>query len=385
LTANEVENSYRAGVDRIPLARVLAALTVEQRQRRQQALAELARARATIGKQQAAPLTYAANPMQPGPTHLLIRGDVEKKGELLSAGGLSVVKKPSPEWGLAPDAPEGERRRKLAGWIAHADNPLTARVMVNRLWHYHFGPGIVATPSDFGYNGGRPSHPELLDWLASEFVRSGWSVKAMHRLIVTSSTYRQSGRLDARAAAVDADNRLLWRFAPRRLEGEAVRDAMLSVSDQLNRKGGGPSFRPFKVKVFNSHFYELTDPIGPEYNRRTVYRISVNSAKSPLLDAFDCPDPSVKMPRRSSTTTPLQALALMNNSFVQRQVRHFAARVRAEAGADPFAQTRRAYCLALGRDPGKEEETVAARLVREHGVEGLCWVLFNASEFLYLR
>ncbi len=331
------------------------------------------------------PLAYAANPSDPGPTHLLLRGDVEKKGERVSAGGLSAVKAPSPEWGLTPDAPERARRLRLAEWIASADNPLTARVLVNRVWYHHFGKGIVESPNDFGFNGARPTHPELLDWLARELVRGSWSLKRIHRLIVLSAAYRQSARFDPRAAAVDADNRLLWRFDPRRLEGEAVRDAMLAVSGQLTRDGGGPSFRPFKVTIFNSHFYELTDPQGPEYNRRTVYRMNVNSAKSPLLDAFDCPDPSVKTPRRGATTTPLQALALMNNSFVQRQARHFAGRVREEAGMGPEAQAARAFRLALGRGPSADELARSARLLREHGGEALCWALLNSSEFLYIK
>src|SRR5262249_16407742 len=146
--------------------------------------------------------------------------------------------------------------------------------------------GIVATPNDFGFNGERPTHPELLDWLASEFIARGWSVKKLHKLIVTSATYQQSSAYDVKAAKQDADDRLLWRFAPRRLEAEAVRDAMLASAGRLNDAVGGPSFRPFTVTVFNSHFYTLTDPDEPEYNRRTLYRINVESAKSPLLEAF---------------------------------------------------------------------------------------------------
>jgi hypothetical protein len=398
LTAKEVAASFQAGVERVPLADVLAALTPEETQRRRQLLEEQARYRADLNKLGPVPLAYAANPGQPEPTFVLMRGDVEKRGEEVSAGGLSAVRTPAPEFGLPTDAPEAERRLALARWISHPDNPLTARVLVNRVWQYHFGRGLVGTPSDFGFNGERPSHPELLDWLASEFVapspqpsppggegRVRGSIKKLHRLIVLSSTYRQSARYNETAAAVDADNRLLWRFAPRRLEGEAVRDAMLAVSGQINDQVGGPSFRPFTVKLFNSNFYDLTDPVGPEFNRRTVYRMNVNSAKSPLLDALDCPDPSVKAPRRSVTTTPLQALGLMNNSFVQRQARHFAGRVEKEAGGDLVAQVGHAYRLALGRPPSEAETRRAAALAGEHGLESLCWVLLNASEFLYLK
>jgi hypothetical protein len=340
------------------------------------------------------PAAWAAVSTTPGPTHVLIRGDVDKPAEQVGAAGLSAIRTPSSDLGLALDAPEGQRRLKLAEWIGDPLNPLPPRVLVNRVWHWHFGQGIVRTPSDFGFNGDRPSHPDLLEWLAAEFVTpaSGgrqsavWgSVKRLHRLIMTSATYQQASAFNPDAAAKDADNRLLWRFAPRRIEGEAVRDALLFVSGQLNDDMGGPGFRPFTIRIFNSHFYTLTDPLTREFNRRTVYRIAVHSAKSPLLDAFDCPDPSTKTPRRSATTTPLQALALMNNAFVLRQAGYFAERVQREAGAKPEDQVTAAYRLALGRMPTKDETGRALALVREHGVESLCWVLLNASEFLYVR
>ena len=210
-----------------------------------------------------------------------------------------------------------------AGWRTRPI-PLTARVMVNRVWHYHFGTGLVATPNDLGRNGERPSHPELLDWLAADFLAHGTSLKALHRRIMLSNTYRQSSRYDARAAAVDADDRLLWRYPARRLEAEAIRDAMLAASGLLNSQMAGPSFRPFTLTVFNSSFYNLADFGGPAYDRRTVYRININSAKDPLLETLDCPDPSVKAPRRAVTTTPLQALGLMNDPFVIRQARALA-------------------------------------------------------------
>jgi len=335
---------------------------------------------------------YAVNPVKPEPTYVLRRGDVEKPDEEVTAGALSAVKALNPDLGLTTNASDADRRRKLADWIASARNPLTARVLVNRLWQYHFGRGIVASPSDFGLNGERPSHPELLDWLASEFVASpgrqpgeAWSVKHVQRLILLSATYRQSARPNPQAAAVDADNRLLWRFAPHRLEAEAVRDAMLTVSGQLNPMMGGPSYRPFKIEVFNSTFYDLLDEATPEMQRRTVYRMSIDSAKNPLLDAFDCPDPSVKAPRRAVTTTPLQALGLMNNAFVLRQARSFGERVAREGGDNPAARVALACRLALGREPTSAEKERAVGHVRENGVESLCWVLLNASEFLYVR
>ena len=330
-------------------------------------------------------LTYGANPSPPTPTYVFARGDVEKKGEQVTAGGLSAVKSPSPDFGLALDAPEAVRRRKLAEWVADPANPLTARVLVNRVWHYHFGTGLVATPNDFGRNGDRPSHPELLDWLASDFLVNGARLKALHRRIMLSSTYRLSSRFDPKAAAIDADNRLHWRYPARRLEAEAIRDAMLLASGELNPRMTGPSFRPFKLTVFNSNFYELNDPIGPEFNRRTVYRININSAKDPLLETLDCPDPSVKTPRRAITTTPLQALGLMNDSFVLRQSRHLAERIHALAESNITDQIKLAYRISLGRNPSAQETERAASLVAEAGLSELAWVLFNSSEFLYIR
>jgi hypothetical protein len=317
---------------------------------------------------------------------VLARGDVEKKKQVVTAGGLSAITTPPSHFELAPADPEARRRLKLADWMAHPDNPLTWRVMANRVWHHHFGRGLVGTPNDFGVNGERPSHPELLDWLAGELIGAGGSLKKLHRLIMTSAVYQQAGASDEREVPrVDAENRLLWHFPLRRLEAEAVRDAMLSVSGQLNPAMGGPGFRPFKVTISGSHFYELTDSLGPEFNRRTVYRMNIQSGKDPLLDSLDCPDPSTKTPARGMTTTPIQSLGLMNNAFVQRQCEHFARRLENEAGPDAGRQITLAYQLAFGRPPRAAEAKRTIALAREHGLESVCWVLLNTSEFLYLR
>jgi hypothetical protein len=386
LSTEEVAASFKSGVTAISRKEILKALTPSQRAEHESLTRELA----ALGAERAkvpneTTLAYAANSKQPEPTYLLVRGDVEKKGELVSAGGMTAIRFPTADFGLTPNAPEGERRVRFANWLADPANPLTARVIVNRVWHYHFGRGIVDTPNDFGFNGGRPSHPELLDWLADELRTNSWSLKHLHRLILTSAAYRQSARFDADAAAKDADNRLLWRFAPRRLEAEAVRDAMLMVGGRLNPTMGGPGFRPFVVKVFNSSFYDLFDKDEPEYNRRTVYRVGVQSAKDPLLESFDCPEPSVKAPRRSTTTTPLQALGLMNNPFVQRQANYLGERAKREGGNDLANQVTRAYLLALSRSPSETERDRAMNLAREHGLGSVCWVLLNASEFLYVK
>ena len=256
--------------------------------------------------------------------------------------------------------------------------------MVNRIWHYHFGVGIVDSPNDFGFNGGRPSHPELLDWLSGEFLRNGWSLKKLHRTILLSATYRQSARPLPAASKIDADNRLLWRKSPTRLEAEAVRDAILSCSGQLNPARGGPGFRDFSVRIHNSTFYDPIDAVGDAFNRRSVYRTSVRSGTNKFLDVFDCPDPSTLTPRRAITTTPLQALSLLNNSFVLRMSDAMAKRLKHEAGDDAGKQIDLAYRLAMGRAPDAQETGTALDFSKKYGMAGFCRVLFNSNEFLYV-
>ncbi len=387
LTPEEVLASYNSGGKAVTQSEILASLTAEQLSERGLAIAETNQAREALAafEKTAVAVSYAGTRVQPEPTKRLKRGDVTSPAEVVSPGALAAIPNLDADFGLAPDAPEAERRLKLAAWIADDRNPLPARVMVNRMWYLHFGQGIVSTPNDFGASGSRPTHPELLDWLAAKFIESGWSVKALHRLIVNSATYKQSSQFNEKAAAIDADNHFLWRFAPRRLEAEAVRDAMLVVSGQLNPKAGGPSFRPFTTTEFNATFYTPVDRDEPEFNRRTVYRINVNSGKDPLLDAFDCPDPSVKTPRRSVTTTPLQALELMNNPFVQRMSKRFAERALQESNEDINRAIDYAYKLILGRGPNKEEAARAIVAVNEHDLKSVCWALLNSTEFIYVR
>jgi hypothetical protein len=384
----EVKRAFESGGLSVSSADLLAALTPEERmdretRRKRVAVVQEAVQRASRG----GPLAYVGTRVQPEPTRVLKRGDVKSPGDIAVPAGLRAVGTLPADLGLSAEAPEAQRRVKFAEWLASPANPLPARVMVNRLWHFHFGQGLVATPSDFGRSGTAPSHPELLDWLASEFVAGGWSVKSLHRWIVTSATYRQSAEARPEALRVDADNRWLWRFSPRRLEAEAVRDAMLSVSGEINLQLGGPSFRPFTTSDYGATFYHLFDKGEPEFNRRTVYRMNINSGKDPMLDAFDCPDPSVKTPRRGVTTTPLQALGLMNSSFVQRQAAVLAARAGslAGSGAQPVAVVDAAYRLALGRPPSHAELQAAEAAARERGVASVCWALLNSTEFVYVR
>ena len=319
------------------------------------------------------------------PTRLLLRGDVNRPAEVVAPGAVSCLKTLSGDFPLPPDAPNGERRRQLAEWITHPRNPLFARVIVNRIWHYHFGAGLVDSPNDFGFNGGAPSHPELLDSLAAGFLRTGGSIKRLHRMILTSETYRQSARFDSAAAAKDSGTRLLWRFPPQRLPGEAVRDAMLAASGQIDSTMFGPSFRPFQI-VKNPGSYHSYDPVdspAPELQRRTIYRMNINSGGNPMLDALDCPLPSMKTPRRSATTTSLQALSLMNNPFVDRMAKALASRLTAESADQGRVDL--AFQLVLGRPPRPEEAASAQVLVNQAGLASFCWALFNSSEFLYVQ
>ena len=363
---------------------------VDQLKRERDALREqLEKQRQHLEKQYPVEVGFVGIREQPQPTVMFTRGDIRQPGEKVTANVLSVARIPQISFSQKEDQPEGERRLQFAKWLAHPDNPLTARVMVNRIWQYHFGVGLVDTPSDFGFNGGRPSHPELLDWLAGEFRRSGYSIKHMHRLIMGSATYQQACIPQVstmpdyqKAYRVDADNRLLWRFPSLRLEGEVVRDAMLLLAGNLNGEMGGPSFKPYTVTQLNTYFYHLFDRDDPIYNRKSIYRMQVITGRSPLLDALDCPSPSVTIPKRTPTTTALQALALMNDSFVVRQAMKLAQKLE-DQQPDVQLQVQRLYEMAYSRRPNESESARAVEVARQHGLATVCWVVFNSSEFLY--
>jgi hypothetical protein len=290
---------------------------------------------------------------------------------------------------LDKQTPEQQRRAALAEWIASPQNPLTARVMVNRIWQGHFGSGLVPTPSDFGNNGIKPTHPELLDWLAKAFIRSGWSIKQMHRLIVLSETYGQSGfgfsRTEAAQAAssLDTDVRLLWRFPSRRLEAESLRDSMLAISGQLNLSMHGRGFDLFDKRGGLSGFTPV-EISTPENQRRMIYAHKVRRELEAVFGAFDCPDAGQSTAVRTTSTTPIQALNLFNSRFTLDQSAAFAARVQKEVGHDTARQIRRAYQLALTRDPSAAELADLLPTVSAHGLAVLCRALFNSNEFLFL-
>ena len=329
---------------------------------------------------------YIGTFRQPGSTHRFFRGDPLAPREPIAPGSLTQV---GSGWELPADASERERRKRLAEWITAADNPLTARVIVNRLWHHHFGTGIVDTPSDLGVNGGVPSHPELLDWLASELVAPAnpadrWRLKHLHRLIVTSRAYRQASAGRAEALAVDAGSRLLWRYPPRRLEAEPLRDAILAVSGSLDTRMGGPGFDLFEPNGNYVKVYVTKTTFTPAEFRRMVYQAKPRAELDSFFGAFDCPDAGQAQPARTVSTTPLQALNLLNGEFLLDQADRFAARVAQEAGTDPARQVSRAMLLAFGRDATADEIAAGTTLVAAHGLPILCRSLYNASEFITL-
>ena len=346
---------------------------------------ELGAANAKLRAVQPLPIMWAGNFVQPDkPTHLAIGGDPNKAGIEIVPASLSMVSAGIPKFTNDSKTPEAERRHAMAKWIAHQDNPLTLRVLANRVWHYHFGTGIVATPSDFGYMGARPTHPELLDYLALQLQENGWRWKPLHREILLSETYQQSTDFDEKAAAVDSDSRLLWRFPPRRLSAEEIRDTMLTVAGKLDLTMGGPGFRLYKFTQDNVCTYFPLDVHGAETWRRGVYHQNPRAAQLDLLTEFDCPDPATATPRRASTTTPLQALTLMNHSFTVEMAGFFAERV-GKGNAETGAQIDNAFELIFGRKPTEQERTASAKLVSEHGLKALSRALFNSNELIFLN
>ena len=334
-------------------------------------------------------LVFAGVFQEPHPTWMLRRGDPEQRVEETGiavpavfqgshslqdvSGGLST------EMGTMTE--DQRRRLMLANWLGSEGNPLTARVLVNRVWQHHFGRGLVDTPNDFGLNGSAPVHPELLDWLTAEFVRGGWSLKHLHRLILRTAAWQQSSRLTEDGLRVDRDNRLVWHFESRRVESEVIRDCMLQLSGELNLKAGGPGFNFFRSKGGLDGFPPV-EQFTAEEMRRMVYAHRVRMETVPVFGAFDCPDAGQSMPRRSRSTTAIQALNLFNSPFVVERSRQFAARVAAERPGTISGQIERIFQLAVGHGPTAAQRDAAVRVAEEHGVETVCRVVLNSSEFL---
>ncbi len=325
--------------------------------------------------------------------HVLERGNWDNKGDAVNIRALGVLL-PEGAGELPPDTKNP--RTKLADWIADPDHPLTARVMVNRIWQYHFGQGIVRTANDFGFNGGRPSHPKLLDFLANEFVDSGWSVKHMHRLIVLSQSYRQSSRLTRQASGNDAlgiekdpENRLLWRFSRRRLQAEEIRDAMLSASGKLNTRRGGRSilvpveeglvkllYKPSQWKVAEDR---------SEHYRRSIYLMAKRNLHVPFMEVFDQPALQTSCYRRESSTHAPQALELLNGDLSNELAAAFAERLESEVGPNKTQQVERAYLLAAGRDPTGQERKLGVEFLEEQPLREFALAMFNLNAFLYVN
>ncbi len=332
-------------------------------------------------------------------TYVLIRGEYDHPGEPVEPGFLSAIEGHSNPATLKLDRykmfPTRGRRMTLAEWIASPENPLTARVMVNRIWQYHFGRGIVETSNDFGRNGSPPTNPELLDWLALRFVEEKWSIKQMHRLILNSAAYKQeSRREDANALRVDPENKLLWRFPRQRLSGEAIRDAVLAVSGSLNPEMAGlPIYPPLPEgldegqKVQGVNTWETS--VGTESQRRSVYIFQRRAMQVPFLETFDAPVLMTPCDRRPSSITALQALTMYDSDFVNQEAASMAERLQKDTGVDPKEQAIRAFETALNRSPRPSELDGALKLMdstkpREDGLKALCRTLLNTSEFIYI-
>jgi len=317
---------------------------------------------------------------------VLHRGDVKQPRDEATPAAPGYLSGLPGDFALPAGHSEGERRAALAKWLSSSDNPLTWRSLVNRVWQYHFGRGLVETPNDFGRNGALPTHPELLDWLACEFRDSGGSLKRLHRLIVTSATYGQSSATSALRRAADAENRYLSHQNRRKLDAEAVRDATLFVAGKLNPQLGGPAFQDFIIEKpeHSPHYqYHLHDPEDPKSHRRSVYRFLVRSQTQPFMTTLDCADPSMQVGKRNESVSALQALALLNNGLMVTMAKHFAAQLDAGGGGLP-AKVDRAFRQALSRPPTPEEQANLTTYAQQHGLANACRVLFNLNEFAFV-
>ncbi len=353
---------------------------------------------------------------------VLKRGDVKVKGKRVAPRppGIVLVSQPKGAFaGITPGDKTPHRRAALASWLTRADNPLTARVIVNRLWMHHFGRGIVATPSDFGVRGEPPTHAELLDWLATELIAGGWRLKPVHRLMVTSAAYRQGTQADPKPMAEDPDNTLLWKVPRRRLDAEGLRDAMLAVTGELNPRMGGPGVLvPIETEVEDLIFTEAEvvdlwpeTPDPAEHSRRSLYLFRKRNVRYSLFDAFDAPDTQSACPQRQVSTHPLQALVTLNSDFAIARAKALAGRVYREAGG-PDGRIELAYRLTLAREPSIGERRQAieflasqSRMLRESGrmdlakpsfippdadkADAAAWVdlalaMLNRNEFVYV-
>lgn len=387
LNARQIEKTLQITEDEI-----LARMTPADRDAHRAIAAEIA----ALDKQRPAPydsaMIIAEHGREPLPSFFLHRGSPSNKGSLMAPGALTVASwKPFQTIEPPPQATTSYRRRAFAEWVASPDNPLTARVMVNRLWQRHFGEGIVATPNNFGKKGDPPTHPELLDWLATEFIARGWSMKAMHRLIMNSNAYRMAGADVALSREKDPTNRFFWRQGRQRLDIETIRDAMLAAAGMLDRKIGGPAVLPYIDPALYQSSSKRTWKGQPDDDpstwRRSLYVFSKRSIRYPLFESFDQPDMILSCARRNRSVTAPQALLLMNNAAVRMQAARFAARLRQQAGDSLQHQVQLGFELALARPPKPFELRESISFIQSAGATGLadfCHALFNLNEFVYI-
>ena len=368
---------------------VVALLPAAERERRAALRRRMHELQLTAPAPPAAAFAVANMEKDPPATHILKVGDPKHKLDPVDPGLLSAL----PSCGVAVPNGAAGRRSALARWLASPDHPLTARVMVNRIWQFRMGRGLVATANDFGLLGGRPANQKLLDWLAAEFLARGSSVKAIDRLIVTSSAYRQSSADDGVRSKLDPDNKLFWRMNRRRLEAEAIRDCVLAASGDLNpRLGGRPVRIPIEPEIYDLIFTEGEPdnlwPVTPdraEHRRRSLYLLNKRTVRLPLLANFDQPDAMTSCPTRPTSTHALQALSLMNSGFIVEQSQAFAARLARECGPDPGCAIRRAYKVALARSPSPAETAMAQKFLASNPhLADFCLALLNRNEFVYI-
>jgi Protein of unknown function (DUF1549)/Protein of unknown function (DUF1553)/Planctomycete cytochrome C len=368
--------------------------------RREELRSELAKVDGEIQKLPAPSIVYAAGIHhgqgtfvgtgatggKPRPIFVLARGQVTDPMQEVLPGALAALDFQPYQFDLGTDGGDGARRIALARWVTDPNNPLTWRSIVNRVWLYHFGRGLVDTPNDFGRNGGLPSHPELLDWLAIHFRDHGGSLKQLHKLIVTSQTYQQSSSHNAEAATIDSSNAMLWKQNRRRLEAEAIRDSVLAVSGRLDLTMGGPGWQDFVIEhpEHSPHYeYSLADPEDTKTWRRSVYRFIVRSQTQPWMTSLDCADPSMRVDKRNESLSSIQALALLNNGFMLTQSKHFADRV-SKSSDELSVQVENAYRMALGSPLPEASRRQLVEFAQENGLEYLCRLLFNLNAFTFV-
>jgi hypothetical protein len=330
--------------------------------------------------------SFVGSFIEPKITRVLHRGSPENPRDIVLPAAPKIL---SGDLGIDNEASGRSRRAKFAEWLVDEKNPLTARVMANRIWQHVFGAGLVVTGGDFGRAGAPPSHPELLDWIASEFSRpsraegTAWSMKELIRLFVTSEAFKRSSSPSDIGLEKDATSSLLWRFPPRRVEAEVIRDGILLASGKLNREMGGRSYRIHNVKKTYAQ-WEVVNNFGPETWRRMIYQERMRRVDDQIFTAFDFPDCGQVRAKRPVSTTPLQALNLMNSAFVVDQARHLAKRANEESKENLKASIIRVFELIFSREPKKQELNASLKIAKDHGLEIVCRALINSNEFAFL-